>query len=124
VCFILLPILSNPPVDRYPVRGTVKPSPPNKNALSIVILPRPLQADQSLSPPSSRTEQETPEADFDVDDEALAKEYNVEGVAEAVFGALDTGGLEHEELEDVDDLNDDGMSFFSLFFLSESSHLF
>lgn len=64
-----------------------------------------------MSPSSSRTEQEAPEADFDVDDEALAKEYDVEGVAEAVFGALDTGGLEDgdedEELEDMEDLNDD-----------------
>ncbi|EDR04691.1 uncharacterized protein LACBIDRAFT_330266 [Laccaria bicolor S238N-H82] len=95
----------------YPIQKTVNPSPPNKNVLSIVIPPRPLEATQSLSPSSSQTQQETPEADFDVDDEALAKEYDVEGVAEAVFGALGTGGLEDEdedeELEDVEDFNDD-----------------
>jgi len=40
----------------------------------------------------------------------LAKEYDVGGIAESIFGALDTGGLEDEdedeELEDLDDLDD------------------
>jgi len=97
----------------------------SSKALSIVIPPQLLQVAQSLGPSSSRAEQETPEADVDVDDDALAKEYDVEGVAEAVFGAFDMGGLEDEdedeELEDTGDLNDDGMNFFSLFFMLESS---
>lgn len=112
--------LSHPPVDRYPVRGPNKPLPPvtsSSKSLSIVIPSRPLQVAQALGPSSSRAEQETPEADFDVDDDALANEYDVEGVSEAVFGAFDTGGLEDEdedeELEDSGDLNDDGKSFFT-----------
>ncbi|EDR05489.1 uncharacterized protein LACBIDRAFT_329807 [Laccaria bicolor S238N-H82] len=46
----------------------------------------------------------TPDADFDVNHEALAKEYAVEGVAETVFEALDRAD---EELGDGDNLNDD-----------------
>jgi len=100
----------------------------SSKALSIVIPPWLLQVAQSLGPSSSWGEQETPEANFDVNDDVLAKEYDVEGVAEAVFGAFDMGGLEDEdedeELEDTGDINDDGMNFFSLFCMLESSCFF
>ncbi|EDR01578.1 uncharacterized protein LACBIDRAFT_310608 [Laccaria bicolor S238N-H82] len=97
----------------YPARATTNPSPdhavagPSKT-LSIVIPPRPAH---SVGQSSGQTDQEILEADFDVDDEALTKQYDVgEGVVEAVFGALDTGGLEEEdedeESEDID-LDDD-----------------
>lgn len=82
--------------------------------LSITIPPRPTH---SLSQSTGQTNQDLLEADFDVDDDVLTKQYDVgEGVAEAVFGALDTGGLEEEdedeELEDMD-LDNDGISFLS-----------
>jgi len=46
----------------------------------------------------------------------LAREYDVgNGVAESIFGALDTGGLEDEdedeELDDFEDLDNDGICF-------------
>jgi hypothetical protein len=104
---------------RYPARATTNPSPDRAVAgppqtLSIIIPPRPTH---SLGQSAGQTDQELLEADFEVDDDALTKQYDVgEGVAEAVFGALDTGGLEEEdedeELEDMD-LDDDGMSFHS-----------
>ena len=82
--------------------------------LSITIPPHPTH---SLSQSTGQTNQDLLEADFDVDDDVLTKQYDVgEGVAEAVFGALDTGGLEEEdedeELEDMD-LDNDGISFLS-----------
>ncbi|EDR04062.1 uncharacterized protein LACBIDRAFT_330862 [Laccaria bicolor S238N-H82] len=97
----------------YPARATPNPLPNHAVAgplktLSIVIPPR---LAHSLGQSSSQTDQELVEADFDVDDDTLTKQYDVgEGVAEAVFGALNTGGLEEEgedeELEDMD-LDDD-----------------
>ena len=97
------------------------PTPGPLKGLSIIIPSCPSQATQSFGVPASRADQETLEADIDVDDDTLAKEYDVGGIAESIFGALDTGGLEDEdedeELEDLDDLDDNSMVFTSLSFL-------
>ncbi|EDR15296.1 uncharacterized protein LACBIDRAFT_320988 [Laccaria bicolor S238N-H82] len=93
----------------YPARATTNPLPddavvgPSKT-LSIIIPPRPTH---SLGQSTGQIDQELLEADFDVNDDALTEQYDVgEGVAEAVFGALETGGLEEEDedeqLEDMD----------------------
>jgi hypothetical protein len=97
---------------------------PPSNGLSIVIPSRPSQPTQSFGLPASQADQEAVEGDLEVDDDTLAREYDVaDGVAESIFGALDTGGLEDEnedeELDDFDDLDNDGMVFRSLFFLLE-----
>lgn len=68
---------------------------------------------------SSTSQHEEIEADLDIDDAALAREYDAPGsvdedgttIVERVFGALDSGGLEDEgQDEDGDelDLGDDG----------------
>ncbi|KDR69528.1 hypothetical protein GALMADRAFT_230698 [Galerina marginata CBS 339.88] len=101
----------------YPIRATANPppaahaAPGQSKGPSIVIPPGPSHATQSFGVPASRADQEALEADVDVDDDTLAKEYDVGGIAESIFGALDTGGLEDEdedeELEEFDDLDDD-----------------
>lgn len=59
------------------------------------------------------------EADLDIDDAALAREYDAPGsadedgttISERVFGALDSGGLEDEDQDEDEDeleLGDDG----------------
>ncbi|KDR75964.1 hypothetical protein GALMADRAFT_225713 [Galerina marginata CBS 339.88] len=99
----------------YPTRATINPvpGPGSSKSLSIVLPSRPSLLSQSLGLPTDRADQEALEADVDVDDVALAKEYDVgDGVAESIFGALDTGGLEDEdedEEEDSDDSDDENL---------------
>lgn len=51
-----------------------------------------------MSTQSTPPDQEFLEADLDVDDGTLVREYDVgDGVAESIFGALDTGGFEDED---------------------------